>query len=323
MKTSLSLLIAVDGSKSSELVIDEAVRIPWPESTQILILGVAEMPSTIMAGPPPMPGTYYEEWEAALVSQAEASVASALTRFLAQGGRPDIVSTRVVKGNTKESIIREADSAGAHLVMVGTHGYNALERIWLGSVSRTVSAYARCSVEIVRAQEWADERSSAMRLLVAIDGSRFSDAAVAEVANRPWPSGSEVRLVTAVHLPFIPTPETWALPAEFYAQAEKTSRDQADDILQRAVKTIEESNSDRQVPLLCSSFAILGHPEEVIISTAREWKSDLILVGSHGHGALERFLLGSVSQAVAWHAPCSVQIVRPDPVGVTGKASQL
>ncbi|MFZ4986884.1 MAG: universal stress protein [Blastocatellia bacterium] len=314
MRDSLRVLIAVDGSESSDLVIDEAVRRPWSEQSRILILGVAEMPSTIMAGPLPMPGTYYQEWEKALADQAELNVTRVRDRFIAQGGRSESITTRVIKGNAKETIIDEAARFGAELVMIGTHGYNAMERMWLGSVSRTVSAHAGCSVEIVR--RGTGPANGALRLLVAVDGSHFSDAAVAEVAERPWPMGSEVKIITAIHLPFIPTPETWALPDQYYAEAEQASREQAELILRRATATIAEGNISRSFPLNCTSEGILGHAEEVILSVAGEWEANLILLGSHGHGAFERFLLGSVSQAVAWHAPCSVEIVRPRPAAL-------
>ena len=53
-----------------------------------------------------------------------------------------------------------------------------------------------------------------------------------------------------------------------------------------------------------------GSPKRVILEEAERFGADLIVVSSHGHGMLERFLLGSVSQAVALHAKCSVEIVR-------------
>lgn len=307
MKEAMKVLIAVDGSDGSLALMDQAASIPWSEKSEILIMAVAEMPAPIMAGPMPMPGNYYIEWEKSLESQAEASLLSALERFTEAGGRRDIVTTRSVKGNTKVAIIDEAKRWGADLIMIGTHGYNAMERVWLGSVSRTVATHAECSVEIVRRSEG---HTGPMRLLVAVDGSRYGDGAVAEVAGRPWPDGTEVRVVTAIHLPYTTTPETWVLPDEYYAETERSSREQAEVVLRRSEETIRAGNTGRRVPLGVSSEAILGHAEEVILAAAREWNADLILLGSHGHRAWERFLLGSVSQAVAWHAQCSVEIVR-------------
>jgi nucleotide-binding universal stress UspA family protein len=53
-----------------------------------------------------------------------------------------------------------------------------------------------------------------------------------------------------------------------------------------------------------------GSPKQVIVEQAEQWGADLIVMGCHGFGPVKRFLLGSVSQAVAVHAPCSVEIVR-------------
>lgn len=308
MSEALKILVAVDGSESSLAAIDQAARLPWASGSEILIMAVAEMPSPIMAGTLPMPGSYYQEWEQALEEQAAANVTKALERFLGDGGPREQVRTHVIKGHAKEAILDEAERFGADLIMIGTHGYNALERAWLGSVSRAVAAHASCAVEIVRPAGTAADSAGTggMRLLVAVDGSPFGEAAVAEIARRPWPAGTEVRAVTAIHLPFVPTPETWILPEDYYAEAERTSREQAEKILARAEEILRAAGSE----LSFSGEAILGHAEEVILAVAREWEADLILLGSHGHRAWERFLLGSVSQAVAWHAHCSVEIVR-------------
>lgn len=66
----------------------------------------------------------------------------------------------------------------------------------------------------------------------------------------------------------------------------------------------------RNVPGLQISTQVLeGSPEKLIIEEATRWPADLIVVGSHGHGPVQRLLLGSVAQAVALHAPCPVEIV--------------
>jgi nucleotide-binding universal stress UspA family protein len=59
-----------------------------------------------------------------------------------------------------------------------------------------------------------------------------------------------------------------------------------------------------------SLSVLLDGPKETIVKEAAEWGADLVVVGSHGHSAISAFLLGSVSEAVAIHAPCSVEVVR-------------
>jgi nucleotide-binding universal stress UspA family protein len=51
-------------------------------------------------------------------------------------------------------------------------------------------------------------------------------------------------------------------------------------------------------------------PQELILKEAADWGADLIVLGSHGRRGFSRFLLGSVSEAVASHAPCSVEVIR-------------
>jgi nucleotide-binding universal stress UspA family protein len=196
------------------------------------------------------------------------------------------------------------------LIVVGTHGYNALERLWLGSVSRAVASHAKCSVEIARRRKDQGAGGEAMRILLAVDGSEFGDAVVEEVANRPWPPGSEVHIISVIHLPFTPTPETWALPDSYYYKLEKTVRELAGSAIDRATSRLLDSNTEREAPLTLTSEAVVGHAAETIIETAKKWGADLVALGSHGRSGFSRFLLGSVSYAVASHAPCSVEIVR-------------
>ncbi len=64
-------------------------------------------------------------------------------------------------------------------------------------------------------------------------------------------------------------------------------------------------------PKISESISVLlNGPKAVIIDEAEKWGADLIVVGSHGHHGIERFLLGSVSEGVALHAKCSVEVIR-------------
>ena len=146
-----------------------------------------------------------------------------------------------------------------------------------------------------------------MRVLLAVDGSPYSDAAVDEVATRAWPADSEIRVITAYELPLAPAPETWALPPDYFDELDRAAREHAE--------TVEHSVVLKLAKAFDSSIKVTGNilpgaPRSIILEEAERWKADLVVVGSHGYGVWQRFLLGSVSQAVVSHAKCSVEVVR-------------
>jgi nucleotide-binding universal stress UspA family protein len=142
-----------------------------------------------------------------------------------------------------------------------------------------------------------------MRILLAVDGSTFSDAAVEEVARRPWPRGSEIKVLTVAERPPAFATEAWGLPVDYLEKAEEEARQQAIATTHKAVARIGSG-----VKVL--SEVLNGLPINAILDEAERWNADLIVMGSHGRRGLTRLMMGSVSQAVASHAPCSVEIVR-------------
>jgi len=153
----------------------------------------------------------------------------------------------------------------------------------------------------------ARQPSAAPRLLVAVDGSPASLSTLAEVAARPWPIGSEIEIVTVIHsqLPFFPDP-AFSLAAA-HMEEERRQEHAAPALLEDAVSRIRATTPGAIV----SSRVLEGDPAEAIVEEAERLRANEIFVGHHGHGALRRGLLGSVSQEVAHHAHCSVHIVHP------------
>jgi nucleotide-binding universal stress UspA family protein len=145
-----------------------------------------------------------------------------------------------------------------------------------------------------------------MRILLAVDGSSFSDAAISEVVSRPWPAGSEVKVVTAYQVPLIPTPEVWAISDEYLPALEQIAREQTQSMVDAAVATLA-SGLDKSMTV--SGDVLVGLPREAILEQAETWQADLIVMGSHGYGAWRGLLLGSVSRAVVTQAKCSVEVV--------------
>jgi nucleotide-binding universal stress UspA family protein len=149
-----------------------------------------------------------------------------------------------------------------------------------------------------------------MKILLATDGSDYSKAAVNSVAERPWPQGSEVKIISAMEVPFAPTTEAWVLPNSYYLELDRVARVQAEAAVKDAVERIE---SGKASGLEIITKIISGSAREAILDEAERWDADLIVLGSHGYSGWQRFLLGSVSHAVATHAHCSVEIVRQKP----------
>jgi nucleotide-binding universal stress UspA family protein len=151
------------------------------------------------------------------------------------------------------------------------------------------------------------EEVSKMKILLAVDGSDCSDAAAEELAKRPWPPQSEVRVITAVEIPAPVGMEPWAMSPDYFENLEITVRQAAQAILESTLlklKTITDKT------LKISSEIIQGSPAQVIVDEAEHWGADLIIMGSRGLGVWNRLLLGSVSNAVIHHAKCSVEVVR-------------
>jgi nucleotide-binding universal stress UspA family protein len=146
-----------------------------------------------------------------------------------------------------------------------------------------------------------------MKILLAVDGSAYSDAAVEEVPGRQWPPNSEIKDITAAEIPVPVGMEPWAASPEYFEALEKSVRSAANAVIDSALlklKTIADKT------LKISSEIIQGSPRQVIVDEAESWGADLILMGSRGLGAWNRLLLGSVSSAVVHHAKCSVEVVR-------------
>lgn len=150
-----------------------------------------------------------------------------------------------------------------------------------------------------------------MKILLATDGSEHSIAATEGLAARLLPSGTEVRIISV----FQDTPLVTAVPAPMgglaggWEEAGAVARIQAEETVKNAADILARKN-----PVLSISTKIIeGSPKHAILQEADEYGADLIVMGSHGRGAVGRFLLGSICQSVSLHAKCSVEIVRkPD-----------
>ena len=145
-----------------------------------------------------------------------------------------------------------------------------------------------------------------MRVLLAIDGSPFSEAAIAEVAERPWPQGTVVEVLTVVH-----SSTPMAIDPAFVMAAIHVDQMEEQRHLASALVAAAAEQINRRAPDVAVVSRVLeGNPKDVIVEEAEEWDANLIVMGSHGYGRFRRMILGSVAGAVVANAGCSVQVVR-------------
>lgn len=151
-----------------------------------------------------------------------------------------------------------------------------------------------------------------MKILIATDGSQFSRAAVENVCRMLNGAEKEasVKIVSVFEPPLLAAASApYAFPAQYNPVMEKELREAADNSVSEAARqarsVLPMLNGNLTTRVLCGLPAA-----QAIVEEAREWSADLIVVGSHGYGFWQRMLLGSVSNAVVHHAPCSVLVVR-------------
>jgi nucleotide-binding universal stress UspA family protein len=231
---------------------------------------------------------------------AKALVKSAVDRLTSRGLEAYWV---VTKGNPRTAIVDYAREWGPDFVFIGSHGHSGLTRFFLGSVAKTVLRQAPCSVGILRPFKGDRLEKVGMKILVATDGSKFSEAAVRSVVERVWPKQTKIKLVSVIDPSDLLVSPLYGR-AEIVFRADEVKKKQAQEALISAGAILAEAG------LKSAGVVLTGDAKTRIIDEAKEWGADLVVVGAQGRGGIDRFLQGSVSEAVAIHAHCSVEVIR-------------
>lgn len=148
-----------------------------------------------------------------------------------------------------------------------------------------------------------------MRILIATDGSDYSEAAIDRACEMLRPDNAVLKVVSVFENP-PPVMTDAGISTEYYQQVAEELREMAEANIADAEKRLRKIFAGQNVEL--SSEVLNGPPDREIIEEARKWNADVIVVGSHGRGFWGR-LLGSVSNGVVHHAPCAVLVVRKPP----------
>jgi nucleotide-binding universal stress UspA family protein len=315
MKQRMKILIGYDGSGCAEAALDDLQMAGLPSEAEALVLSVTEV---ALPAPPPssyeilalaravhvpadIPRVYAKGSPAIQEAQSISERAAARLRINFPGWE---TTAEASVGSPAWELVRKADDWKPDLIVLGSHGHSALARFALGSVSQRVLTEARCSVRIARGR--VEEADTPLRIVIGVDGSPASEAAVREVASRLWPVKSEVRVIT------VNDPLTPSLIGQFIPGVAKTVKE-SNQAAREWLKEILENASQRlgQSELKVSTEIHEGNPKCALAEAAERWGADCIFVGSVGFSnRIERFVLGSVSAAVAARAHCSVEVVR-------------
>lgn len=287
----MKVLFAFDNSECAQRALDDLFKAGFPDDTEVCVLSVIEHWL-----PPPSA----LEMVTHLDHDQEYLAVARRAAFQIQEARPSWnVSSEVRAGSPANAILQHAEEWPADLIVVGSHSRTTVGRFFFGSVSQKVLHAAKCPVRIARGQ--VDEPDAVLRLVIGIDGSPSAEAALQAVLHRTWPANTQVRLVTA----------KWTIPPSLPNQAmgpittwvlEENARIQA--AIDNALLRLQAAG------LQAEAVQKDAVPQQLIYEEAETWDADCIFVGAHGMNALERFMIGSVSSAIAARAHCSVEIVR-------------
>lgn len=285
----MKILLAVDGSRHAR----------WAESWVAVAKDQAHSVEVFYVTPVVLPGTA----GAPSVTEALRDNGRRMVKAVAQGfsGRFK-TSVRVEESHdVAGALLERAEAVKARLVVMGARGLTPLKTFFLGSVSHRVTRHAKMPVLVARRPP-----RKALRVLVAIDGSAESFRALAFLEVLGLPSDARLTLVHVVSEPVaFWIPET-GFPGGYgnvaaYQESLKALRTQGEKILGKAKESLAGRFASVRTRLM------EGHPAGNILSAAEG--ADLVVLGHRGLSAVDRFLMGSVSQRVSSHAPCSVLIV--------------
>ena len=314
MKEKMKILVAYDGSDCADAALEDLKRAGLGADAEVLVMTLADVfvpPSIDEEADNPLPVYLPESIRRAheraqhKLDQAEAMAKRASEQIKAAFPNWH-VRYEAQADSPAWAIIRTADQWNPDLIVMGAQGHSIFGgRLILGSISQRVLYEARSSVRIARSSQ--KNADAPLRLLVAVDNSPDSSAAVDAVCSRNWPRGSEVGLVAVVDTVLQITPKSsdpatvkWIEVGE-----DGESWNQVREVFEPYAEKL------RAVGLHAEVLIKRGNPTEQILEEADTWGADCIFVGAKGTRGIDRLLLGSVSSAVSARARCSVEVVRP------------
>ncbi len=276
----MNVLVATDGSKYGRWALNWVAKLPLVEPAQVMALHVSGLDAHRASFLAPQEIQRMAKRSAGILKEAKQQLASL-----------NLVGTaRKEQGAVAPTILKRAPKRDG-LLVVGSQGLDALDRFLLGSVSTQLIQHAPCPVLVVKGAA-----TSVRRMILATDGSNASAKALKFVLTKFQPDRSTGKGGRApIHVSVL-----HVLPVMTYPGLKEASLNLLEQTVQKVIKA----------GFTGEPLCYRGNPAEEITKAASQQQTDLIVMGAQGRGAINRFLLGSVSTRVVQHANSSVLVVR-------------
>jgi nucleotide-binding universal stress UspA family protein len=298
------ILCPIDFSDFSRRALDHAVAIAkWYEATITLFHVCSVGPVAAYA-----PGSGVLP-SAALTPEDRDALLTAMKRFAQGETATDVpLELEIAEGSTAAAILVKADAMPADLLVMGTHGRSGFEHLFLGSVTEKVLRKAACPVLTVPRSAPDIAASTPVlfkRIVCAVDFSECSMHALTYAMSLSQETDAHLTVINVIELPPDVSREgheTVLGPSfqEYMVQAEEDRRARLKDAVPESVRAY------------CTVDTVLatGKPYREILGVAEERRADLLVVGIHGRGPIDRLLFGSTTQHLVRQASCPVLTLR-------------
>lgn len=304
----MKILIGHDGSAGADAIFADLERAGLPARAEALVLSACPpfLPLEALAPNGMMPPAYERAYAEAYANH-QSIVKGTLAR--AQGAARKLaavfpgwkIKAEAVTDTAAHALLDKASAWNADLIVLASRGWSEFGKLILGSVADRVLNHAAGPVRISRLRKGA--RAGAPKLLIAFDGSKHAEAAVAAVAARAWPKGTRATVLAVSEFQLRMGDIAMALAKSTGRSGQSTPWPWMEGRLAKAAKALTAAG------LTADTALIIGEPRHAILEQAKNLKADCVFLGSHGYTGLRRVMLGSVSAAVAAHAPCSVEVI--------------
>ena len=304
----MKILLATDGSDSANSAIDYLATFTLPQGSEVVLMTVIEKEVYRSKSKTELNAEQLEllQQTKQMLKDKARELLTAASERLSRAGLS--CSTLIRAGHPARELVRIANKRDVDLAVVGSHGLGGIKRFLLGSISDQVLAYAPCSVLIVRpsttttaAPAIPEQPTPSPRWLLAYDDSPSAKQAVAFCAALPLNPATEITALTVLPLMTLYRQDI-KQRLSWVWQEKKKSAQKALDQLAHEIKWATQ--------LVSTQLLEAPDVSQAILEQAEQSHSDLIVLGHKGKGAIQKFLLGSVTRRIAHHAPCSVLAVR-------------